>query len=141
MYEGGCLCGALRFHADDDPMDTGYCHCSLCRRSTGAPVLAWASFPAAAFTYTNGIAAIFESSAWGHREFCNLCGTQIAYRKSDAAMTVDVNVGCMDDPSAFPPQYHIYAKDRIGWFDTEDDLPRYAGSEPRADDPGADQPE
>jgi len=61
MYKGGCLCGALRFHADDDPMDTGY-----------LPLLALSS---------------------------------------------------------------------LGWFDTEDDLPRYAGSEPRADDPGADQPE
>jgi len=138
MYEGGCLCGALRFRADDRPIDSGYCHCSLCRRSTGAPVLAWVSFPAAAFSYTKGRATIFESSAWGHREFCNLCGTQIGYRKSDAATTVDLNVGCMDDPSAFPPRYHVYSKDRIGWFDTSDDLPRYAGSEPGADEPGAD---
>jgi len=132
MYEGGCLCGALRFRADDRPIATGYCHCSLCRRSTGAPVLAWASFPVAVFAYTKGSPAIYESSARGHREFCKLCGTQICYRETDAATTVDLNVGCMDDPSAFAPQYHIYTKDRIGWFDTADDLPRYAESEPDA---------
>jgi hypothetical protein len=97
------------------------------------------SFPATAFSYTKGRAAIFESSSWGHREFCNLCGAQIGYRKTDAATTVDLNVGCMDDPSAFPPQYHVYSKDRIGWFDTADDLPRYAGSEPGADESGADE--
>jgi hypothetical protein len=51
----------------------------------------------------------------------------------DAAKTIEVNVGCMDDPSAFPPEYHIYAKDRISWFDTADDLPRYAESEPGAE--------
>jgi len=133
MIEGGCLCGALRFRADERPSDTGYCHCSLCRRSTGAPVLAWASFPATAFSYTKGCAANFESSAWGHREFCNLCGTQIAYRRTDVATTVDVNVGCMDDPLEFPPQYHIYEKYRIEWFDTADDLPRYPESEPGAE--------
>jgi hypothetical protein len=75
----------------------------------------------------------YDSSSWGHREFCSRCGTQIGFRETDAAKTIDVNVGCMDDPSAFPPEYHIYAKDRISWFDTADDLPRHAGSEPGAE--------
>ncbi len=130
MYEGGCLCGALRFRAEVRPIDTGYCHCTLCRRSTGAPVLAWASFPVDAFAYTTGRAARYDSSSWGHREFCNRCGTQIAFRETDGATTIEVNVGCMDDTSAFPPEYHIYVNDRISWFDTVDDLPRHAGSKP-----------
>ncbi len=133
MYEGGCFCGPLRFRAEVRPIDTGYCHCTVCRRTTGAPVLAWASFTVDGFAYTKGRATVYDSSSWGHREFCNHCGTQICYRKTEAATTVDVNVGCMDDPSAFPPEYHIYANDQIPWFDTADDLPRYAGSEPDAD--------
>jgi hypothetical protein len=130
MFEGGCLCGALRFRAEGRPIDTGYCHCTLCQRSTGAPVLAWASFPVDAFDYTKGRATSYDSSSRGHREFCNRCGTQIGYRQTEAAETIDVNVGCMDDPSEFPPENHIYAGDRISWFDTADDLPRYAGSKP-----------
>jgi len=130
MYEGGCLCGALRFSATARPIAAGYCHCTLCQRSTGAPVLAWASFPAEAFAYTKGCATHYESSSWGHREFCNLCGTQIGYRQTDGATTVDVNVGCMDNPSAFPPEHHLYEKDRISWFDMADELPRHAESEP-----------
>ena len=133
MYEGGCLCGALRFRAEERPIETGYCHCTLCQRSTGAPVLAWASFPVDAFAYTKGHSTSYESSPRGHREFCNRCGTQIGYRQTDAATTIDVNVGCMDDPPQFPPENHIYAGDRISWFDTADDLPRYAGSKPDAE--------
>ena len=133
MYEGGCLCGALRFRVEVRPSETGYCHCTLCQRSTGAPVLAWASFPVDEFAYTTGRATRYDSSSWGHREFCNECGTQIGYRKNDAATTIDVNVGCMDGPSAFPPECHIYAEDRISWFDTADDLPRHARSEPGAE--------
>jgi hypothetical protein len=133
MYEGGCLCGALRFVAEVRPVATGYCHCTLCRRSTGAPVLGWASFPVEKFSYSKGRATRYASSDWGHREFCNLCGTQICYRQTDGATTVDVNVGCMDDPSEFPPKHHIYAKDRISWFETADDLPRHAESAPSAD--------
>jgi hypothetical protein len=133
MYEGGCLCGALRFVVEVRPVATGYCHCTLCRRSTGAPVLGWASFPVEKFSYSKGRATCYASSDWGHREFCNLCGTQICYRQTDSATTVDVNVGCMDDPSEFPPQHHIYAKDRISWFETADDLPRHPESAPGAD--------
>lgn len=33
-HDGGCLCGAIRFTSDADPVDAGYCHCALCRRST-----------------------------------------------------------------------------------------------------------
>ena len=132
MYEGGCLCGGVRFRVEVRPTDAGYCHCTLCQRSTGAPVLAWASFPVGEFSYTKGSATRYDSSSWGHREFCNQCGTQIAFRENEAAKTIEVNVGCMDDPSAFPPEYHIFANDQISWFDTADDLPRHAASKPRA---------
>ena len=132
MNEGGCLCGALRFRVVIRPIDTGYCHCTLCRRSTGAPVLAWASFPVDAFSYTEGQPTHYASSTWGHREFCNQCGTQIAFREAEPAKTVDVNVGCMDEPSDFAPACHIHAEDRLSWFDTSDDLPRHPGADPNA---------
>jgi len=35
---GGCMCGAVRYEAIGEPMTVAYCHCSSCRRHTGAPV-------------------------------------------------------------------------------------------------------
>lgn len=129
-YQGGCLCGAIRYTSTADPVDTGYCHCELCRRSAGAPVLAWASFAVESFSYTAGTPAKYQSSAHGHREFCRDCGTQIAYRDSENARTVDVNTGSLDDPARLPPQFHIWCSSRLPWFDTADDLPRYEASKP-----------
>ena len=128
MPEGGCPCGALRYEADAEPVDSGYCHCSLCRRSTGAPVLAFASFPVSSFSYTVGRPAVYPSSSWGQREFCAHCGTQICYRDSRNAETVDLNLGSLDDPSAYAPKQHIFTADRIPRFDTADALPRHLGS-------------
>ena len=125
MISGGCLCGALRYVSTADPVDTGYCHCALCRKSTGAPVLAWASYPVDGFSYTRGTPARYRSSGHGHREFCGTCGTQIAYRDSEGARTVDVNVGSLDDPDAAAPRRHIWVSSRLPWFDTADDLPRH----------------
>jgi hypothetical protein len=127
VLQGGCLCGALRYESSDPPVDTGYCHCSLCRRSTGAPVLAWASVPVTSFSYVRGAPAIYASSTRGQREFCAHCGTQICYRQTRDTQTVDINVGSLDDPALCPPQVHIYDADRIAWFETADVLPRYPG--------------
>lgn len=132
VAEGGCLCGELRYQVTRDPIDTGYCHCEICRRSTGAPVLVWASFPIDSFSYTKGQPKIFHSSSNGQRQFCAECGTQICYRDTLNAETVDVNVGSLDSPQAYPPGCHIYTKDQISWFETTDHLPRYEHSEPSA---------
>ena len=132
ILKGGCLCGALRYEASEPPVDTGYCHCTICRRSTGAPVLAWASVPVRSFAYVQGTPAIYPSSSWGQREFCARCGTQICYRQTKDARNVDLNTGSLDDPALCPPAMHIYYADRIAWFDTADTLPRHPGRK----DPG-----
>jgi hypothetical protein len=133
-YIGGCLCGQLRYQSSVGPNDTGYCHCRLCQRSTGAPVLAWASFPVDGFEYSKGSPAIYQSSEHGHREFYSNCGTQIAFRESNHATTVDVNTGSLDDPSTTPPQIHIWCQSQIEWFDTRDELPRYKMGEENGGD-------
>ena len=124
-YLGGCHCGSLRYVSTEAPDDVGYCHCRICQRTSAAPVLVFASFPVAGFRYTRGEATRYASSPHGIREFCSLCGTQIAYREADAPRYVDVNVASLDEPSALRPDHHIWFSSRIDWFDTDDDLPRF----------------
>jgi hypothetical protein len=131
-FDGGCLCGELRYTARRSPIDAGYCHCRLCQRSSGAPALAWASFPERAVVYVKGAPSIYRSSSHGQREFCGACGCQIAYRESEDATTVDVNLATLDDPGALRPEYHVWTMSRIPWFDVADDLPRYADAGPDA---------
>src|SRR4029077_4254167 len=107
-YAGGCLCGALRFEVTAEATESGHCHCRICQRSTGAPVLAYASFAVTSFRYVSGIPTRFASSTRGAREFCATCGTQIAFRASPDPPTVDVTVAPLDDPAQSPPQKHIY---------------------------------
>jgi len=129
-HEGGCLCGAIRYRIEGEPLDAGYCHCRLCQRSTGAPVLAWASVPAGRFSFTAGAPASYASSAHGLRLFCANCGTQLLYREAKAPKTFDVNLGSLDHPEAVLPKYHIFTRSRIAWFDTDDALKRYEDEGP-----------
>jgi hypothetical protein len=130
--EGGCLCGALRFLVTAPALDTGYCHCRMCQKNSGAPVVAWATFPAASFSWTAGTPASYASSAGARREFCPNCGSYMAFRSEDAPREVSVNTASFDDPSAFPPRMHIYAESRIAWFRTADELPSHPRQGPPA---------
>jgi hypothetical protein len=124
-YEGGCLCGAIRFASSVAPTWSGYCHCRLCQRSSGSPVLAWASFPLTAFAYLAGKPSIFHSSSHGQREFCGHCGSQLAFRENAGATSIYVNIATLDRPEAVEPRCHIWSQSRIRWFETTDALPRY----------------
>ena len=125
IFSGGCLCGEIRYESKQPAIETGYCHCSICRKSTGAPIVAFASFPEISFTYIKGTPSIYHSSLSGHREFCSKCGTQLCYRETNNAKTVDINSGTLDYLETVEPKFHIYTNDAVPWLNIGDKLPRY----------------
>ena len=34
--EGGCLCGAVRYRSDAEPLMQVVCHCETCRKNSGS---------------------------------------------------------------------------------------------------------
>lgn len=46
-HDGGCLCGRVRFRVTAEALDSGYCHCRMCQRNSGAPTVAWAQLSSA----------------------------------------------------------------------------------------------
>ena len=130
MIEGGCLCGATRYRSSADPTESGYCHCRMCQKLSGAPVVTWTGFPVGSFIYTKGQPAIYRSSPNGQREYCPACGSQILFRDSAEPDSVWVNSCTADRPEALVPEYHIFCDSRVPWFDTKDELPRYGDAGP-----------
>ncbi|MAD45851.1 MAG: aldehyde-activating protein [Oceanospirillaceae bacterium] len=127
---GGCQCGATRYRVQGTLIDASICHCSMCRKASGAPLTAWATYPRQAFAYTHGKPAIFRSSDLAEREFCPHCGAQLAFRFSAAPDDLDVSISTLDDPDAVQPQFHIWVKNKVPWLVIGDDLPQYEESEP-----------
>jgi hypothetical protein len=127
--EGGCLCGAVRYRISGAPRSADYCHCRMCRRAAGAPVVARLTVANDSFAWTRGEPAVYRSSAEAERFFCRQCGAQLALRDEPAFL--DVTLASLDAPEAVRPSYHIWTTSRIGWFDLADDLPRYPERAPR----------
>jgi hypothetical protein len=130
--EGGCLCGGIRYRISAAPHHAGYCHCRMCQRSAGAPVVGWLTMASDGFAWTKGRPAVYPSSAKAERLFCPGCGTQLVFREPAAPDHLDVTLASLDDPEAVRPSHHIWTSSRIGWFDVADDLPRYPEGGPAA---------
>jgi hypothetical protein len=130
-FAGGCFCGAVRF-AFDDVFDAGYCHCSICRRSSGAALMAFANTPARGLRLTAGVPRFVATSAEFERAFCGDCGTVMFTRSIDPARwdMVSVHLGAVERAAEIAPTMHICHVDRLPWLDLADALPRFDDASP-----------
>jgi len=125
MLTGHCFCGAVRYEAGGSPSSETYCHCSICRRTSGAPLVAWFTVPAAGFRFVTGNPASFKSSEHGTRTFCPRCGTPLTFQSATLPEEMDVTTCSLDDPEVLPPKDHTRAGSGLSWVKLADDLPVY----------------
>lgn len=125
--EGGCHCGAIRYTLSGEPMHHALCHCTDCRRASGAPMVGWAMFQEDALTVTQGQPQEYASSEHGRRYFCANCGTGLFYRNAqNLPGIVDTQAATLDDPDALPAGAQIQVAERIGWMKDVHTLPEFA---------------
>lgn len=135
--EGGCLCGAVRYQLTGNPATegAGYCHCRRCQRSTGAPVVAWVTYPVSALRILQGTPKIYHSTPKAIRQFCETCGTQLFFGFTEGPPSlgfgetspadIDISIASLDAPENVVPTYHIWTSSQLPWFSVADDLPRF----------------
>jgi hypothetical protein len=124
-YEGGCLCGGIRYRATADPVRGVMCHCPQCRKMSGAPALTFVHFPLKSFTWLKGEPQRFQSSKHAQRGFCPTCGSTLTMHEAVLADRMLVTIGSLDEPGRVHIDDHVWTKDRVPWFDTTDKLPRF----------------
>lgn len=123
--EGGCRCGAVRYRAEGDPEHIAICHCNDCRRSAGAPMVAWAMFPQDRVD-VRGPVTEYESSPGVTRKFCGRCGTGLFYLNPEIFPgMIDIQTGTLDDAGALPPQAHIQMAEAAPWMRSVEALPKF----------------
>ncbi|MBV8107278.1 MAG: GFA family protein [Hyphomicrobiales bacterium] len=98
---GRCMCGDIRLEYLGDPIETGHCHCESCRRHTCAPFITYVVINKAAFRYTRGGPAVYQSSPGVERTHCARCGSPISYENANKFALF---VGVLDDPSLLTPE-------------------------------------
>lgn len=126
ILTGGCHCGAVRYQVEGEPAHIALCHCSDCRRSSGAPMVAWAAFRNESFEITKGEALTRNSSGNSMRSFCADCGTGLWFRNEEFLPgLVDIQSATLDDPDALEPKAHVQVAERLGWMANAHELPEF----------------
>ena len=89
---GSCLCGAVRVTAKQADTNMRACHCGMCRKWTGGPLLAVDCGSEVVFEGEENI-SVFDSSAWAERGFCRQCGSALFFRiKATRGLTMPAGV-------------------------------------------------
>lgn len=130
MLKGHCFCREIRYEAGGSPSHETNCHCRMCRRTSGAPFVAWLTVPIEEFRFVSGDPATFRSSAHGTRTFCPRCGTHLTFQSAMFPDEIDVTVCSLEDPESLPPKDHSHTSSKLSWISLDDDLPEFAEARP-----------
>ena len=127
MLKGGCFCGRVRYETAGAPFHETNCHCSICRRTSGAAFVTWFSVPRAQFRFVSGEPTRFRSTLKGVRSFCGHCGTPLTFQLEDLD-EIDVTTCSLDEPNRLPPKDHTRTSSRLAWIHLADGLPEFRES-------------
>lgn len=125
MITGSCLCGGIRFEIDA-VLALTHCHCTICRKVTGAAFATWAHVRKKQFRLISGEDLItqYESSPGSHRRFCRVCGS-VAPGQAPYLPTVSIAAGLLDDDPQVRPSLHVFVSSKAPWWEIQDELPRH----------------
>lgn len=125
--EGKCLCGAVTVRVTPSAPHVDACHCDMCRRWGGGPLL---TLQLTSEAEIEGEAHVtrFASSDWAERGFCSRCGTHLFYfYKPKAAYSFPA--GLFAEAETFDFVEEIFVDEQPGYYAFAGERERLTGAE------------
>lgn len=132
VARGRCLCGGVRFEVHGPLRPVIYCHCTMCRRSSGHFGAATACAPEHLRLLCAQPLRWYQSSAIARRGFCSACGSQLFWEPAHGGH-ISIWAGTLDTPTGLKAAEHIFVGDKGDYYEITDGLPQRMGHSP-ADD-------
>jgi len=125
LNRGQCLCGKVQLSVAGDFGEVRYCHCSLCRRSTGSAFSANAKVSAKAWRIESGHALVmeYEHNPGFRRAFCSKCGSPLYATLETEPGYVRVRLGSFESVERVDITGHVWVSSKAVWYTLEDTLP------------------
>ena len=125
---GECLCGAVKFEIDGSLRNLYQCHCSLCRRATGAAANAATFVQGDRFHWVSGEQQIrsYQKPTGFRSDFCCVCGSPVPNRLRNTDM-VWVPAGLLDNLVESRIAAHLHLSSSAEWERESDNCVRVDG--------------
>lgn len=127
--EGGCACGAVRYHLESAPMFVHCCHCRDCQRQTGSAFVLNALIETDRITLLSGrpepVGVPTDSGRPHDIHRCPACRTALWSDYGGRPKLRFVRIGTLDDPTAMTPDVHIFTRSKLPWVALPEDVPAF----------------
>ena len=118
----------MRFEIEAPLRRANWCHCSRCRKHSGAHALAQARVAREQFRLLAGeeLIRVYRPGDGKVKAFCSVCGSSLFGNEWPDGDEISIRMGAFDDDPGIRPQYHTFVASRAPWDELPDDgLPRY----------------
>lgn len=117
-WQGGCLCGQLRFEISAPPLVTMACHCRGCQRLTSSAYSLTLAIPSEGFRVTRGEPVIGGLHGPHGQYYCGYCMSWVFTRAHGMDWFVNVRATLLDEPAWFAPYLEVAAAEALPWSQT-----------------------
>jgi hypothetical protein len=126
--KGSCLCGGVKYEIKGTIGRVVNCHCSMCRKATGAAFRTRAAVPKEAFSWLTGeeLVSGYDSSPNETRTFCRVCGATLPTFFRDHPEQIGLSLGTLDGDPGVRPSAHVWVASKAPWWEITDELPQYS---------------
>jgi hypothetical protein len=125
-FRGSCLCGEVAFEIEGPFDHFVNCHCSRCRKVTGAAHSTEVIVKASALRWLRGEASVarYDLPQAGSfaTAFCKRCGSPMPHLTRSGREAI-VHAGAFDEPLGATPDRHVHWASRAQWYVHGDGLP------------------
>ena len=125
--EGSCLCGAVRVTAKNKTNSVSACHCKICTKWGGGPLLGVDCGSDVSFEGKENI-SVFNSSDWAERAFCKKCGTHLFYRLKENNQYF-MPIGLFDDRKDVVFDHQIFIEEKPSFYSFANETKNMTGEE------------
>ncbi len=119
-FDGGCLCGALRYRCSASPFVAYACHCTACQKVTSSAFATCIQLPAESVTVTAGkprqVERMADSGNTLSNFFCPECSSTLYVQNHARPRIKTVYVGTLDEPGAVSVATHIWTRSKLPWL-------------------------
>ena len=131
-FNGGCLCGAVRFEITAPLGAACYCHCTRCQRRSGTAASAQVRVDGASLGILGEEALRAYRPPTGFEKlFCGECGSSLFSRSPDDPARMSVRLGAFDEDPGVRPAWRQFVAYAAPWEPIPDDgLPRFEEGTP-----------
>lgn len=114
--KGECLCGNVKFEIEEEIRNLYQCHCSLCRKATGAAANAATFVQDNTFRWVSGEGHItsYKKPTGFRSDFCSVCGSPVPNSLSGSGM-VWIPAGLLDEPVVSRITVHLHTASAAPW--------------------------